>query len=220
MDRALELASRSIAIRSILEHWSSATNYDSFHDQMKGYIASNCDNPHFDRVRQASFRITVETYNKHIKQKYKVEKIETMAYLPLEGMVNLKNPDTEFFYIEFYGLNPNEVPTEPKQIFFGKWVGISNMRLSRKINQVLFINTFFNKTNLMSIQIADGNRAQINEISLKTRKFIGNTSMDATLSLLMANQAQVKRGDLVFDPFVGTGSLLVAAAKFGGLLLS
>lgn len=66
--------------------------------------------------------------------------------------------------------------------------------------------------------MADGNRALIHEISLKTRKFIGNTSMDATLSLLMANQAMVKQGDLVYDPFVGTGSLLVAAAKFGGTI--
>lgn len=40
--------------------------------------------------------------------------------------------------------------------------------------------------------------------------------MDAQLSLLMANQAQIKDGDLVLDPFVGTGSLLVAAAQFGG----
>lgn len=43
--------------------------------------------------------------------------------------------------------------------------------------------------------------------------------MDPTLSLLMANQALVQRGDLVFDPFVGTGSLLIAAAKFGGELI-
>lgn len=68
----------------------------------------------------------------------------------------------------------------------------------------------------MRFQLGNGLRTQISEISLKTRKFIGNTSMDATLSLLMANQAQVKEGDLVYDPFVGTGSLLVAAAKFGG----
>lgn len=40
--------------------------------------------------------------------------------------------------------------------------------------------------------------------------------MDPTLSMLMANQALAKPGDLVFDPFVGTGSLLVAAAKYGG----
>lgn len=64
--------------------------------------------------------------------------------------------------------------------------------------------------------MADGNRTLIKELSLKTRKFIGNTSMDATLSLLMANQALVKSGDFVLDPFVGSGSLLVAAAKHGG----
>lgn len=43
--------------------------------------------------------------------------------------------------------------------------------------------------------------------------------MDAQLSLIMANQALVKDGDMVFDPFVGTGSMLVSAAKFGGYVL-
>lgn len=42
--------------------------------------------------------------------------------------------------------------------------------------------------------------------------------MDAQLSLLMANQAQIKTGDLILDPFVGSGSLLVAAAQFGGFV--
>lgn len=56
----------------------------------------------------------------------------------------------------------------------------------------------------------------LKDISLKTRKFIGNTSMDPQLSVLMANQALVEPGHLVLDPFVGTGSLLVPAAKFGG----
>ncbi|XP_011146251.1 tRNA (guanine(10)-N2)-methyltransferase homolog [Harpegnathos saltator] len=64
--------------------------------------------------------------------------------------------------------------------------------------------------------IADGQRELIQKLSLKTRKFIGNTSMDPQLSLIMANQAQVKKGDLVFDPFVGTGSLLISASQFGG----
>jgi tRNA (guanine10-N2)-methyltransferase len=45
----------------------------------------------------------------------------------------------------------------------------------------------------------------ITKLSLKTRKFIGNTSMDPQLSLYMANQALVQNGDLVLDPFVGTG---------------
>lgn len=35
----------------------------------------------------------------------------------------------------------------------------------------------------------------------------------------MANQALVQAGSLVLDPFVGTGSLLVAAAKCGGMFI-
>ncbi|CAL8108445.1 unnamed protein product [Orchesella dallaii] len=58
----------------------------------------------------------------------------------------------------------------------------------------------------------DGQRRLVSKINLKDRKFIGNTSMDPLLSLLMANLALVKPNDIVLDPFVGTGSLLVASA--------
>lgn len=136
-------------------------------------------------AKERSFRVTVETFNKHLKQAEKVEKIETLAYLPVQGDVNLKNPEVQWYYIEYYGLDTVKVLEHPLDILFGRW-------------------------------ITDGNRNMINDISLKTRKFIGNTSMDPQLSLLMANQILAKRGDLVFDPFVGSGSLLVAAAKFGG----
>ncbi|XP_044062532.1 tRNA (guanine(10)-N2)-methyltransferase homolog isoform X3 [Siniperca chuatsi] len=62
--------------------------------------------------------------------------------------------------------------------------------------------------------IADGQRELIRSHSVKNRHFIGNTSMDAGLSFIMANHARVKENDLVFDPFVGTGSLLVACSQF------
>ncbi|CAK6954339.1 tRNA (guanine(10)-N2)-methyltransferase homolog isoform X1 [Scomber scombrus] len=63
--------------------------------------------------------------------------------------------------------------------------------------------------------VADGQRELIRSYSVKNRHFIGNTSMDAGLSFIMTNQAKVKENDLVFDPFVGTGSLLVACSHFG-----
>ncbi|XP_054477877.1 tRNA (guanine(10)-N2)-methyltransferase homolog [Anoplopoma fimbria] len=62
--------------------------------------------------------------------------------------------------------------------------------------------------------IADGQRELIRSHSVKNRHFIGNTSMDAGLSFIMANHAKVNENDLVFDPFVGTGSLLVACSHF------
>ncbi|XP_063773357.1 tRNA (guanine(10)-N2)-methyltransferase homolog isoform X1 [Pseudophryne corroboree] len=63
--------------------------------------------------------------------------------------------------------------------------------------------------------IADGQRELIDSYSVKKRHFIGNTSMDAGLSFIMANHARVKPNDVVFDPFVGTGGLLVPCAHFG-----
>ncbi|KAM7420355.1 hypothetical protein PAMA_014866 [Pampus argenteus] len=63
--------------------------------------------------------------------------------------------------------------------------------------------------------VADGQRELIRSHSVKNRHFIGNTSMDAGLSFIMANHAKVKENDVAFDPFVGTGSLLVACSQFG-----
>lgn len=57
----------------------------------------------------------------------------------------------------------------------------------------------------VSKQLADGQRELIRSYSVKKRHFIGNTSMDAGLSFIMANHAGVKADDLVYDPFVGTG---------------
>jgi len=53
------------------------------------------------------------------------------------------------------------------------------------------------------------------QYDLKKRPYIGPTSCDAPLAFLMANMGKVRSQDLVFDPFVGTGSILIAAAKFG-----
>uniref|UniRef100_A0A8C2C2E3 tRNA (guanine(10)-N(2))-methyltransferase n=1 Tax=Cyprinus carpio TaxID=7962 RepID=A0A8C2C2E3_CYPCA len=64
--------------------------------------------------------------------------------------------------------------------------------------------------------IADGQRELIRSYSVKKRHFIGNTSMDAGLSFIMANHAKVKADDLVYDPFVGTGKASRKNQKWRG----
>lgn len=64
-------------------------------------------------------------------------------------------------------------------------------------------------------QVALSDRKIVTKYELRNRVYLGPTAMDAQLALLMANQAQAGRGRLVYDPFVGTGSVLVAAAHFG-----
>lgn len=54
--------------------------------------------------------------------------------------------------------------------------------------------------------------------SLKLRPYLGPTSTDHELALLMANQGQVSEGDFVYDPFVGTGSIATALQHFGAFV--
>lgn len=178
-----EIASRAVSLRFCLELWANGKNYEELHSNLKTYPPE-----HIKLYSDKSFKIIVETFCKHFSQYEKIQKIESFSYLPLQGPVKLKKPETTFYYIEFYGLDPNEIPKEPYGLFFGRW-------------------------------LVDGQRDLIQKLSLKKRKFIGNTSMDPQLSLIMANQAQIKKGDIIFDPFVGTGSLLVAASHFGGYTL-
>jgi tRNA (guanine10-N2)-methyltransferase len=58
-------------------------------------------------------------------------------------------------------------------------------------------------------------RGQIGTYSLKKRAYLGPTSMDTELSLIMTNLAHVRPGSMVIDPFVGTGSILLVCASRG-----
>ncbi|CAH0582872.1 unnamed protein product [Chrysodeixis includens] len=204
-DYVKKIASRSVLVKNCIELWSTAKTESQLHANLKNSLKNSTgtwvtgENGQGDASDthlcpkelieaccspKNSFKIEVETFCKHYTLKEKVQKIESFEYLPLEGPVKLNKPDITLAYLEFYGDDPNNVPEQPYDLFFGKW-------------------------------IVDGQRDLIQYHSLKKRHFIGNTSMDAQLSLLMANQAQVKTGDIVLDPFVGSGSLLVSAAHFG-----
>ncbi|KFB44127.1 hypothetical protein ZHAS_00011962 [Anopheles sinensis] len=91
-EAARKLASRSMSLRCVFELWAhSGQGLQCFHQELRRHVESNQSLAvHFEVDK--SFKITVETYNKHFTQKEKVEKIETMQYLPLNGPVNLKNP--------------------------------------------------------------------------------------------------------------------------------
>ena len=67
--------------------------------------------------------------------------------------------------------------------------------------------------------VADGSRDAAARLDLKTRRYIGQTSMDAELSLVTANLTHAAPGKIMYDPFVGTGSFSVACAHFGALTL-
>ncbi|XP_063227536.1 tRNA (guanine(10)-N2)-methyltransferase homolog isoform X2 [Bacillus rossius redtenbacheri] len=182
---ARQVAGRSVSLHGCVELWAHASTEEELHGKLRALPAEQF-RQHFCPGK--SFRIKVDTFCNKLSQAQKINKIENFSYLPIEGHVNLKDPDICLNVIEYYGQDSNNIPEKPLDLYFGRWV-------------------------------ASGQRDLLARLSLKTRKFIGNTSMDPQLSILMANQARIVDGDLVLDPFVGSGSLLVAAAHFGGYVL-
>ena len=67
-----------------------------------------------------------------------------------------------------------------------------------------------------SSQLCSGAHAHT-AYNLRDRVYIGNTTMDPQLALIMANVARVGRGSHVLDPFAGTGGVLLAAAHYGAV---
>lgn len=54
-----------------------------------------------------------------------------------------------------------------------------------------------------------------NRFDLKERKYLGPTSTDNRLAFIMANLGRINSGDIVYDPFTGTGSLIIPPSYFG-----
>ncbi|KAK4307794.1 hypothetical protein Pmani_020463 [Petrolisthes manimaculis] len=179
---AKKLMSRSLLVRSCYELWGEGSTEAELHSNVRSFPAEFMK-PHL--APEKTFKVRVEAFNKTLKIADKLAKIEALEYLPFEGHVDLKNADTCLHFIEYYGLDPNSIPTTPYKIFVGRWV-------------------------------AEGQRELIGRFSLKKRHYIGSTSMDAQLAFIMTNLAQVQSGEVVADPFVGTGSILVSAAYWGG----
>ncbi|PIO62873.1 hypothetical protein TELCIR_15552, partial [Teladorsagia circumcincta] len=63
--------------------------------------------------------------------------------------------------------------------------------------------------------IGDGQYKLKSRYDIKTRRYIGNTTMDPELAFIQSNITSVRTCDLVLDPFMGTGGLLLSAAEFG-----
>ncbi|KAJ1955224.1 hypothetical protein EC988_002000 [Linderina pennispora] len=137
---------------------------------------------------QSSFKFTVGGFGKSLTTKEQISVIESFSFLGFEGKIEMRNPDVEFAVLEDYGESATQ--TNPAAVPKKIWFG----RI-----------------------IASGSRDLVSKYDLKKRKYLGNTSMDAELSLVMANQALARPGALVYDPFVGTGSFLLTCSHFGAL---
>ncbi|KAG0139522.1 hypothetical protein CROQUDRAFT_446930 [Cronartium quercuum f. sp. fusiforme G11] len=196
-EKARELGSRAILVKHILKHWADADSYEDLHKLNK----SNCLS-WADYVDHASFKITVTSFKATLTQARKSEIIESLSYMNFQGPIILANPEVEIMVSEEH---------HSADVAVGDEKCTPADRLGRMTNIQL-------RRVWLGEKLCDGQRSLVDRFDLKKRAYIGNTSMEAGLSLLMANQGLVRTSSYVTDPFTGTGSMLYAAAWFGAFV--
>ncbi|GFH14709.1 UPF0020 domain-containing protein [Haematococcus lacustris] len=112
-------------------------------------------------------------------------------FFPLQGKVQLKRPDVKF------------------------WLMIVNITGTTGHGDADMVpyRLYFGRI------VAEYNHVVAQRYALSSRPFIGPTSMNAEMAFIMCNQAQVRAGQLVLDPYMGTGSIGVAMAYHGAQVM-
>jgi tRNA (guanine10-N2)-methyltransferase len=188
-ESARQIMSRSVTAKSVFEVWAQDSIYSCLHQKLKALPSSLVDQ--YVKKSDASFRVRVECFNKQISLHDRIARVEQLldGVLEFTGPMDLSDNCTNTFYLLEYYGPQGAPPPDEPHLIY------------------------------FGRWICDGHRDAINKYQLQKRHFIGNTSMDPMLSLIMSNMAKVTRGSFVYDPFVGTGSLLIACAHFGAYVI-
>ncbi|KZV88323.1 tRNA guanosine-2'-O-methyltransferase [Exidia glandulosa HHB12029] len=183
------LARRCILIKAVSEFWATGATAEELHVAVKANEAA------WRPYEHTSFKFLVGAYNQTISSAEQRARMESLRYMDFDGKIDLKHPELVMEWWEEYD-DAGELSGLPR----GGGKGL--------LRQIFF-----------SRAIEDGSaRTLVHKFDVKKRAYFGNTSMEAEISLLMANQTLASPGKLMYDPFVGTGSMLYTAAHFGAIV--
>ncbi|PPQ93788.1 hypothetical protein CVT25_013497 [Psilocybe cyanescens] len=188
-EHARMLARRCILIKAAYEYYGHGSTYDELHE------VNRKSEPLWTRyVQDTSFRFLVTSSKHKIPQSRQREVIEDFAYMGFLGKIDMRNPDINLTCFEEYEERHGATRVKHggdgdfRQVFFGRL-------------------------------IEEGSARQlVGKFDVKKRSYYGNTSMEAEISLLMANQTLASPGKLIYDPFMGTGSMAYPTGHFGALV--
>ncbi|KAF9527300.1 tRNA guanosine-2'-O-methyltransferase [Crepidotus variabilis] len=197
-EHAKMLARRCILIKAAYEFYAQGPSYEVLHEANR-----KCEPLWRKYVEDTSFKFLVTAYSHKIPMERQRDAIETFAYMGFLGKIDMKNPEITMVCFEEYKdrtqtpRQRNEGDGDFRQIFFGRLIEEGSAR------------------------------PLVRHFDVKKRLFYGNTSMEAEVSLLMANQSLASSptfrylanpGKLVYDPFMGTGSMAYPSAHFGAMV--
>lgn len=128
---ARKLLSRIVSVKFCVQLWADETSLVDLHKTLKEYPAE-LSAPYCDKGK--SYKIYVEAFMVKMSFEEKLRRIESFSYLPSKGPVQLNDPDIVFSNLEFYGLDNNNLSSDPLRIFFGRCIGKGQRDLISKLS--------------------------------------------------------------------------------------
>jgi tRNA (guanine10-N2)-methyltransferase len=211
---AQALISRSVLSWAIYELWGKTPETDASYAALHADVKTQTNPEMWAQYREASFKFSIDAYCGKRSPAEQTEIINSFRYLGFAGPIQMQNPDFEFTVFEEWSLASSPVhgpsksipestsqepppPNQPSSL---------DPTLAPRQTQTLYLGLLLSPSSRHILTLKH---------SLKQRPYISTTSMDAVLALVSANLAHAGPGHIIYDPFVGTGGFLVAAAEFG-----
>lgn len=236
---AQSICKRSVLIRQILLLWDHTNNFEELASRVSACsvcnpatgVASACNSNHCHHstdtdadINSKTFSVSIHTFGQSLSSSQKVGLRNSLPVSRFTGKVNLSNPELPVMLIMDFSskhefdkkaivtpvedINQINVAEGGEKIVYPKRVKTGGVG-SQKSDDIVGVPCYFG----LAIGFG-GMKDEISKYDLKTRLFIGPTSLDHVLALIMSNLSYVDANSVVLDPFVGTASLLVAASHF------
>lgn len=203
-DLWVNVISRSVLIKGVIELWSEGNSYNEI---LKELLLKK---DLFEKtLKDKKWCFCFNSYGKIINQEEKVDKMNFFKIL-LEPYTNidLMNPQVQIGLIEEYEQKSNHSHIL-KRVYFGKCIALRRNQYMNNINKLKNDHKIIGKPKI----------AWWTSYALNKRPILGPTTTDNDLAFIMCNIAKIKKGDIVLDPFVGSGGLLITSSIFGAICI-
>ncbi|KAL1496130.1 hypothetical protein AB1Y20_014751 [Prymnesium parvum] len=205
------LTARTVLVRSVYEIWATGGSWEELEASIKRVPLAHCV-PFL--AEGTTFRVRVASFGHKYTPEEQTAMINKLGpLLPWKGKVKLQHPDHTFFIIVDVPQQQADGPPPPPHAAADHSIAGHKPAPLAGVAAGPPTKFYFGRL------VGEGQRSLVGALDLKKRNYIGTTSLDAELSLVMANLARVRRGQLVYDPYCGTAGCLVAAAAFGARVL-
>jgi len=206
------ILARCTLVRSVMELWGRSTTIASCAQATTAWVETDpLGRSIFKRNAglSQSWKITIHTLGAKYSFDEHTEMREHFSFLDLAGPIQMNDPTNEFVLIREVELDSKGGALYPRFGFEKVLIPENDARPP--------LASYFGRI-LGGVRHVKG-RGGVEYYSLKKRSYLGPTSMDAELSFVMTNLGQVRPSTFAFDPFVGTGSILLSCALRGAFCI-